>query len=168
MFAYTICFIQRGDELLLLNREKPAWMGCWNGIGGKIEQGETPRQSMLREIEEETGITGFVLRFKGVITWRSEEGANYGGMYTYVAEVPEGYAYTTPVRTAEGILDWKGIGWIMHPDNDGIATNIPLFLKQLLEDNGCCEYGTVYRGDDIISHFTQPIHPGIEYEGDVT
>lgn len=30
---YTICFIKRGDEILLLNREKSSWMGSWNGVG---------------------------------------------------------------------------------------------------------------------------------------
>lgn len=37
MYQYTLCFIERGDAILLLNRQKAPWMGCWNGVGGKIE-----------------------------------------------------------------------------------------------------------------------------------
>ncbi|MDT2194339.1 NUDIX domain-containing protein [Paenibacillus larvae] len=40
MITYNICFIRRGDQILLLNRQKSSWMGAWNGIGGKIEQGK--------------------------------------------------------------------------------------------------------------------------------
>lgn len=47
---YNICFIKQGDRILLLNREKPSWMGCWNGVGGKLEPEESPTQSMIREI----------------------------------------------------------------------------------------------------------------------
>lgn len=54
MLKYTICFIKRADNILLLNREKPGWMGSWNGVGGKIETGETPIECILREIYEET------------------------------------------------------------------------------------------------------------------
>ncbi|WJH35841.1 hypothetical protein N6H14_07935 [Paenibacillus sp. CC-CFT747] len=42
MFRYTICFIRRGNRILLLNRNAPAWMGAWNGVGGKLEPGEAP------------------------------------------------------------------------------------------------------------------------------
>jgi 8-oxo-dGTP diphosphatase len=38
----------------MLNREKSPLLGLWNGVGGKIEQGETAKVSVLREIEEET------------------------------------------------------------------------------------------------------------------
>ncbi|MGO4538307.1 NUDIX hydrolase [Paenibacillus sp. 2TAB19] len=162
MLAYTICFIKRGNEILLLNREKPAWMGCWNGIGGKIEQGESPRESMLRELAEETGISPVNLHFKGIISWKSEIGGEYGGMYTYVAEVDEGFTFETPIKTDEGILDWKTIDWIMHKDNDGVATNIPLFLSKILEDPHIYEHCTIYKDDDLISHFSYPIDAALE------
>lgn len=56
MITYNICFIRRGDQILLLNRQKSSWMGAWNGIGGKIEQGESPVESVRREVLEETGL----------------------------------------------------------------------------------------------------------------
>lgn len=56
MFEYTICFIAQQDKVLLLNREKPSWMGSWNGVGGSLEDGETPEDCVLREVMEETAI----------------------------------------------------------------------------------------------------------------
>jgi hypothetical protein len=54
MLKYNICFVKRGDEILLLNREKASWMGCWNGIGGKLEPMETPREAMIRFMLNDT------------------------------------------------------------------------------------------------------------------
>jgi len=58
------------DELsgiLLIKKEKPEWMkGRWNGIGGKIEDKETPLQAMERESHEEMG---HWFKFQHVITF---------------------------------------------------------------------------------------------------
>lgn len=49
------CF--EGEEnVLLIRKHNPPWQrGRFNGIGGKIETGETPHTAMLREFVEETG-----------------------------------------------------------------------------------------------------------------
>jgi len=44
-------------KILLIRKLTPEWQrGLLNGIGGKIETGETPIQAMLREFKEETGV----------------------------------------------------------------------------------------------------------------
>ena len=44
-------------EVALIKKTKPDWQaGKWNGIGGKIEKGEAPLDSMVREFKEETGV----------------------------------------------------------------------------------------------------------------
>ena len=53
MYKYTLCFIKNKNQLLMINRNKSPWMGCWNGLGGKIEDGEKPDQCIKREIMEE-------------------------------------------------------------------------------------------------------------------
>ncbi len=49
MYKYTICFIKKGKKILLLNRNKKPNMGMWNGVGGKIEDNETPYEGIIRE-----------------------------------------------------------------------------------------------------------------------
>lgn len=134
MITFNICFIRQGNHVLLLNREFPSWMGCWNGIGGKLERDESPRDSMVREISEETALaeSDYQLQYKGVVTWTSDH-QQFGGMYLYEAQVPEDYVYSTPRKTSEGILDWKSIEWIMHPENQGLAANLPTVMKYLNE-----------------------------------
>ena len=56
MFKYTLCFIIYQNQVLLLNRNKNPWMGRWNGVGGKINEGEDKFSAIKREIIEETQI----------------------------------------------------------------------------------------------------------------
>ncbi len=164
MLKYNLCLIKQGNKILLLNREKPSWLGCWNGIGGKLEQGEQPRASMLREIEEETGIDTFELTFKGLITWSSVDGTGFGGMYLYLAEMPIDYVYETPIKTDEGILDWKEIEWILHPENLGVASNIPPCLEKVLYDSQCYNHHSVFQGNRLVEQVSSLLDPRVEYD----
>lgn len=53
---YVAGFMFDGDNVALVVKNRPDWQrGKLNGIGGKIEPGETPIQAMVREFKEETG-----------------------------------------------------------------------------------------------------------------
>ncbi|MFD6442385.1 NUDIX domain-containing protein, partial [Peribacillus sp. NPDC060186] len=62
----------------MLFRNKDPNKHKWNGVGGKIEPGETVDESMKREIIEETGLKVKGLTFRGIVTWNQT-----GGMYAY-------------------------------------------------------------------------------------
>jgi 8-oxo-dGTP diphosphatase len=51
----------RGDDVLLIQRGRPPFMGHWSIPGGKVERGEAMRDAVLREVEEETGVRARVL-----------------------------------------------------------------------------------------------------------
>ena len=53
----TLCFLVRGNEVLLGLKKTGLGKGKWNGIGGKIEPGETPAQAIAREVKEEIKVT---------------------------------------------------------------------------------------------------------------
>src|SRR5688572_25949171 len=45
------------DRVVLIRKTKPEWQrGLLNGVGGKIEPGETPVEAMVREFREETSV----------------------------------------------------------------------------------------------------------------
>lgn len=163
MLKYTICFIRRGDELLLLNRTYAPNMGLWNGVGGKLEPGETPLQSVLREIAEETGIRLETARFTGVVSWSSTwEGQTHeGGMYAFVAELPPEFPYETPKATDEGLLDWKPLDWVAHPRNFGVVDNIPRFLPTMLSDPSHYHYRCTYVEGILTAFASTPLEPAL-------
>lgn len=59
MKKYVVGFLFNKDKtlILLIERTKDDWQkGLFNGIGGKIENDETPIEAMKRESIEESGI----------------------------------------------------------------------------------------------------------------
>ena len=88
----TLCYIEREGKLLLLYRNKKENdpnEGKWIGVGGKIEEGETPDECVLREVMEETGLRLTEYRLRGKVyfiseAWDDEE------MYLYSATGFEG------------------------------------------------------------------------------
>ena len=50
----TLCFLIRDNKVLLGFKTEKIGKDCWNGYGGGIEEGETPKLAALRELKEET------------------------------------------------------------------------------------------------------------------
>jgi len=56
-YVVGFAFDDDADFVCLIKKAKPAWQaGLMNGVGGKIEPGESPREAMIREFREETGL----------------------------------------------------------------------------------------------------------------
>lgn len=58
MTEYAVGFAFDDDgRVALIRKNRPAWQeGRLNGIGGHVEEGENPDDTMVREFEEETGV----------------------------------------------------------------------------------------------------------------
>jgi hypothetical protein len=62
-YVLGFVFSEDSSRVLLVWKNRPAWQaGKLNGIGGKIEAGETPLQAMQREFREETLVDGYILK----------------------------------------------------------------------------------------------------------
>ncbi len=53
----TLVFVKKGDQVLLIEKQRGIGAGKVNGPGGKIDPGETPLQCAVREVQEELMIT---------------------------------------------------------------------------------------------------------------
>jgi mutator protein MutT len=49
----TLLLLKQDDKILLALKKKGHGVGKYNGVGGKLEPGETPEQAMIREAYEE-------------------------------------------------------------------------------------------------------------------
>lgn len=56
-YCLGFLFDDRGFQVALILKQKPAWQaGKYNGIGGKVEDTESPFDAMVREFREEAGV----------------------------------------------------------------------------------------------------------------
>jgi 8-oxo-dGTP diphosphatase len=70
-------FTKDKQKVLLINKLKPEWQkGLLNGIGGKIENGETPIEAMNREAYEESGILVDWL-YRGIMKGTNNDGSKF-------------------------------------------------------------------------------------------
>jgi 8-oxo-dGTP diphosphatase len=149
-FRYTLCFLTRGEDILMLHRRNPPNQGLWNGVGGHLEPGESPRECMLREIREETGYALAEVRFAGLLTWDGFEIPS-GGLYIFTAEAPTG----EPQLCAEGELAWKPRGWVFSSPE--VVSNIHIFGPQALCGGSPRVYHFSYNDGKIANHYTRPL-----------
>lgn len=99
----TLCYIQRGDDYLMLHRvrkQNDENHDKWIGIGGKLEDGESPEECLLREAREETGLLLTQYRYRGVITFLSGDWGETMHLFTasgFTGEITD---------CDEGVLEW--------------------------------------------------------------
>lgn len=63
----TLVLLRRGDEVLLGYKKRGFGQGQWNGLGGKVEEGESIEQGARREVREEVGIECGELKKFGIV-----------------------------------------------------------------------------------------------------
>lgn len=82
----SLCYIEKDGSYLMLHRVKKQNDGNrdkWIGVGGKFEPGESPEECMLREVQEETGLKLKSWRFRGIVSFVSDEwGSEYMHLFT--------------------------------------------------------------------------------------
>ena len=143
MLNTTLCYVFRGDEVLMLHRVKKKQdinKDKWIGIGGKFEDQESPDACILREAKEETGLTLRDLRCRGVITFLTENPEDGEYMYLFTADSFEGEM----IECNEGDLQWvrrEFLSSLPKWEGDQIFLDLlfadaPFFLLTLRYDHG--------------------------------
>ena len=143
MLNTTLCYVFRGDEVLMLHRVKKKHdinKDKWIGIGGKFEPGESPDECILREAKEETGLTLTGLSCRGVVTFLTENPEEGEYMYLFTADRFEGDL----IECNEGDLQWVRRDFLKDlPKWEGdqifldlLFGDAPFFLLKLRYDQG--------------------------------
>ena len=117
------------------NRDK------WIGLGGKLECGESPYDCVKREIFEESGLILDKPRYRGIVTFVSDE---YGTEYMHLFTAD---GYTGELKECdEGVLEWipkEKLLEIPHWEGDAI------FLDLIDKDVPFFSLKLCYRGEEL-------------------
>jgi 8-oxo-dGTP diphosphatase len=134
-----------GCYLMLLRNKKKADVneGKWIGVGGKLEEGETPEECLLREVREETGVSLREYTFIGVIGFRLQ-GAEDEDMYLYRATAWDG---AVDMDCNEGTLKWIPKKDIMDLE---LWEGDRLFLERMLRGEDSVNMDLFYKDDVLI------------------
>jgi len=143
----TLCYVMKDDKTLMLYRNKKEndyHKGKWNGLGGKLEAGETPEECAIREVFEESGLNVSNPQMKGLITFPLFDGIDDWYVWTFVFNDYKGDLIDSP----EGHLEWID-------NNKLIDLNLwdgdKIFIPWLFEDK-CFSAKFVYENGKYISH----------------
>lgn len=145
MINSTLCYLERGDQYLMLHRVKKKGdlnHDKWIGVGGKFEEGESPEDCILRETREETGLTLTAYRYRGLVTFVSDQ-APTEYMHLFTATEWTG----TPHPCDEGDLAWIGKRALRElPMWEGDR----IFLRLLEEETPFFSLKLKYEGDRLV------------------
>ena len=143
----TLCYIEKDGEYLMLLRNKKehdASRGKWIGVGGKLEEGESPEECVIREAFEETGLTVKPV-FRGVVTFVSDEEQNEL-MFLYTADSFTGELLE---ECNEGMLSWIPKNRIMELN---LWEGDRIFLKRLIEGSTDIMLKLEYEGGALVRY----------------
>ena len=130
----TLCYLQHGEQTLMIERIKKAndiHRGKFNGLGGKLEKGESPEQCVIREVHEESGLRIKHPHLVGLLTFPNfiEEQDWY--VYVFTADQFSGRLK----ESDEGKLAW-------HPTKDLGKLNLwqgdRYFLRWIAQKRSFC------------------------------
>ena len=141
----TLCYIRRGEDYLMLHRikkENDLNHDKWIGIGGKFEDKESPEDCLLREAQEETGLTLTDYRYRGIVTFVSDRWPTEY-MHLFTAD-----GFTGALKECdEGVLEWlprHKLRELPHWEGDLI------FLDLMEQDVPFFSLKLCYEGENLV------------------
>ncbi|HEX7976581.1 MAG TPA: 8-oxo-dGTP diphosphatase, partial [Anaerolineales bacterium] len=144
----TLCYVRRDGQTLMIHRIKKMGdmhAGKWNGLGGKLEPGETPEECAIREIWEESGLRVERLDLKGLLTFPAFAKDEDWYAFVFVASEFSGELIDSP----EGVLHWVA-------DSELLGLNLwegdRIFLPWL-ERPGFFSGKFIYQDGRLVDHY---------------
>lgn len=147
----------------MLRRKYPPNEGLWNGVGGKIEAGESPAECIAREVMEEANVdVSEAIRYAGIVSWNAgaDPTSASRGMHAFVADVGRTNADGAlggELEIPEGFLAWKSLSWMCDAENESVVSNIPYFLPAMLGSECPMEYRCEYEDGHLVGVGSKPL-----------
>ena len=141
----TLCYLEWEGQYLMLHRvkkENDENRDKWIGIGGKVEEGESPEDCLCREVLEETGLRLRSWRYRAIVTFVSDQwGTEYMHLFT-----SDDFDGTLRTDCEEGELAWIGKQALL---DQPIWEGDKIFLRLLETERPFFSLKLCYEGDRL-------------------
>lgn len=162
----TLVYIKQDGQTLMVHRnKKPGDMhaGKWNGLGGKLEPGETPEACAVREVWEESGLTIRAPRLHGLLTFPAFSQGEDWYAFVFTAHDFRGDLIDSP----EGRLEWVEDDRLLDlPLWEGDRIFIPWLAGEaffsgrfVYVEGRLTEWDAVFYGERAVQHSTAAYGP---------
>lgn len=152
MKQLTLLFLVRGDEVLLAMKKRGFGAGRWNGVGGKLDPGETVEEALVRECHEEISVkpTHFGKVAEILFNEHHEGKPSQMNVHVYISTEWVG----DPTESEEMAPKWYKQTELpfehMWPDD-------PFWLPQVLAGKRLSATFTLDEHDKIVNHTVQEL-----------
>jgi mutator protein MutT len=146
----TLLFLRKDNQILLAMKKRGFGEGRYNGVGGKIESGETLTEALVRECEEEIGVTPLSYEPVAEFNFYGEGDSFRMHVYVYFCNQWKG----EPIETEEMAPAWYAVNEIpyeqMWPDDI-------LWLPKTLEGKKLSGQFSFDKNDAVVSHILHEV-----------
>lgn len=144
----TLLFVIEGGRILLIEKKRGLGAGKVNGPGGRMEPGERPIETAIREVEEELGVTPVGVAPHGELSFQFVDGY---ALHCHVFRATS--CRGEPVETSEAVPLWTPLDAIPF---DRMWADDALWLPLVIA--GQTVRGRfVFDGDAMLDHVVERV-----------
>ena len=142
----NMCMVTDGSGRVLVQERLPKPTSSWSGLtfpGGHVEPGETVVASVIREVQEETGLTVSNLRNCGYIQWYNPEKQSQYFVFLFKTDT-----FTGNLKdSAEGKMKWQTLDEML---SGKLAPNMKEYLSVFQNETTLQAFGIEGMGLNVV------------------
>ena len=142
----NMCMVTDGSGRVLVQERLPKPTSSWSGLtfpGGHVEPGETVVASVIREVQEETGLTVSNLRNCGYIQWYNPEKHSQYFVFLFKSDT-----FTGKLKdSSEGKMKWLTLDEML---SGKLAPNMKEYLSVFQNETSLQAFGIEGMGLNVV------------------
>lgn len=143
----NLLYLVKGNQVLLAMKKRGHGAGRYNGVGGKMQPGESIEDTLIRESQEEIGVKPIKFEKKAYITFDLYMKGEHTFEHVYIFTIPEWSG--EPTESEEVAPKWFDIDKLPF---EKMWPNDVHFVQKILEGDKISGHFKLDKQDNVISY----------------